>query len=256
MKTKTVRRYPRGLIGLALVALAAIQPLRGDVQDDRIETAFTDSYVYHTQLKNDDITIESRDRVVTLDGRVGTDADKQLAGDTAARLPGVMKVDNNLEIYPPPAERSDRWIALKVRAALLFHRNVSLVDKKVAVVDGVVTLTGTAASEAERELAVQYAADVQGVKSVVDQLQIPGAGPASTRTIGARIDDAAVTAQLKYELATHRATSALHTDVSTRDGVVTIQGHAANGAEKDLVTQLAQSIKGVKAVRNEMLVQD
>ncbi len=256
MKTKTVRRYPRGLVGLALVTLAAITPLRGDQQDDRIERAFTDSYVYHTQLKNDDITIESKDRVVTLDGRVSTDADKQLAADSAARLPGVVKVNNRLEIYPQPPERSDRWIALKVRAALLFHRNVSLADKKVTVSNGVVVLTGMAASEAERELAVQYAADVRGVKSVVDQLQIPGALPATSRSIGDRLDDASVTAQLKYQLATHRATSALHTDVSTQDGVVTIRGQADNGAEKDLVTRLAQGIKGVKAVRNEMLVQD
>ncbi len=256
MKTTTDRYHSGIVIGLALVSLATVQPLRGDAQDDRIERAFTDSYVYHTQLKNDDIVITSDNRVVTLEGRVTTDQDRKLAADTAAALPGVTKVNNNLEIYPQPPERSDGWIALKVRAALLFHRNVSLADKKVTVADGVVTLTGMAATEAERELAVQYAADVKGVKNVVDKLEVPSAPPAASRTLGERIDDATVTAQLKYELATHRATSALRTEVSTRDGVVTIRGQARNGAERDLVSKLAEGIKGVKAVRNEMLVQD
>jgi len=256
MKTKTIRYHSGVLIGLALVMLATVRPLRGATQDDRIERAFTNTYVYHTQLKNADISVASNAGVVTLDGRVNSDGEKQLAADAAAALPGVTRVDNKLEVYSQPPEMSDGWVALKVRGVLLFHRNVSLTGKQVTVADGVVTLTGTAANEAEKELTVQYAADVRGVKSVVDKLQIPNSPPAPTpRTLGEKIDDASVTAQLKYALAMHRSTSALHTEVSTHEGVVTIRGQARNGAEKDLVTRLAEDIQGVRSVHNEMLVQ-
>jgi len=36
--------------------------------------------------------------------------------------------------------------------------------------------------------------------------------------------------------------------------VVELSGSAANDAERDLVTKLAQSVRGVKSVNNEMTV--
>jgi hyperosmotically inducible periplasmic protein len=52
----------------------------------------------------------------------------------------------------------------------------------------------------------------------------------------------------------HRSTSALHTKVSTTDGVVTVSGTAKNEAEKSLVTKLATDINGVTSVINNMTV--
>jgi osmotically-inducible protein OsmY len=42
--------------------------------------------------------------------------------------------------------------------------------------------------------------------------------------------------------------------VATQNGVVTLRGAAANAAEKALVTKLAEDIKGVKQVDNQMAV--
>jgi osmotically-inducible protein OsmY len=52
----------------------------------------------------------------------------------------------------------------------------------------------------------------------------------------------------------HRSTSALHTTVSTSDGVVTLSGIAKNDAEKSLVTKLVTDIKGVNSVNNNMTI--
>jgi osmotically-inducible protein OsmY len=52
----------------------------------------------------------------------------------------------------------------------------------------------------------------------------------------------------------HRSTSALHTTVSTSDGVVTLSGIAKNDAEKSLVTKLVTDIKGVNRVNNNMTI--
>ena len=53
----------------------------------------------------------------------------------------------------------------------------------------------------------------------------------------------------------HRSTSALHTKVSTADGVVTLSGVAKNAAEKTLVTKLATDINGVTSVINNMTLE-
>jgi len=52
----------------------------------------------------------------------------------------------------------------------------------------------------------------------------------------------------------HHSTSALHTTVSTTDGVVTVGGVAKNEAEKTLVTKLATDINGVSSVINNMTI--
>ncbi len=52
----------------------------------------------------------------------------------------------------------------------------------------------------------------------------------------------------------HRATSAIHTGVTTTDGVVTLTGVAKNDAEKSLVTKLATDINGVTSVINNMTI--
>jgi hyperosmotically inducible protein len=74
-------------------------------------------------------------------------------------------------------------------------------------------------------------------------------------TLGEKIDDASITAQVKISLLFHRATSAINTKVETTDGVVTVSGTARNAAEKDLVTKLVTDINGVKSVVNNMTIE-
>jgi osmotically-inducible protein OsmY len=44
------------------------------------------------------------------------------------------------------------------------------------------------------------------------------------------------------------------TDISAKDGIVTLRGEAENEAQKDLTTEYAKDIDGVKVVQNEMTV--
>jgi hyperosmotically inducible protein len=61
---------------------------------------------------------------------------------------------------------------------------------------------------------------------------LPRPRPRRDATIGDKIDDASITAQVKSSLLSHHSTSAMHTGVSTTDGVVTVTGIAKNDAEK------------------------
>jgi osmotically-inducible protein OsmY len=144
---------------------------------------------------------------------------------------------------------------LKVKSALLFHRNVRATKTDVNVADGVVSLSGEASSLAQKELTTEYAKDVEGVKEVKNNMTIAKTPAKPEETVGEKIDDASITAQVKGALMSHRSTSALKTKVETADGVVTLSGIAKNAAEKSLVTKLVTDINGVITVVNNMTIQ-
>jgi hyperosmotically inducible protein len=95
-----------------------------------------------------------------------------------------------LQISESAAENSDAWVTMKVKAALLFHRNVSAMtevdtkDKIVTLVEtnkGLVTLDGTARNAAEKDLVTKYVQDVYNVKSVLNNMTIKEPKSKTTR---------------------------------------------------------------------------
>jgi osmotically-inducible protein OsmY len=211
--------------------------------------------VFKTYLQGDDIKIQSSDGVVSLTGTVSEDSHKSLANETVAGLPGVKSVDNRLEVKGErPAEKSDAWLSAKVKTMLLFHQNVSAMTV-VNTKDGIVTLQGDAANQAEKDLTTEYVKDVEGVKDVNNEMTVSKTSAKAHRTAGEKIDDASITAQVKMTLLYHRSTSAINTKVETMHGVVTLYGKASNAAEMNLATKLAKDVNGVKDVKNRMTIE-
>jgi hyperosmotically inducible periplasmic protein len=241
------------MIVAVLAILALSLPVYASKIDDRIVSTAKNSYVFMTYLQGDDIKIESQDGAVTLTGTVADDNHKSLAQETVAGLPGVKSVDNKLEVKgTTAAENSDAWISTKVKTMLLFHRNVSATTE-VNTKDGIVTLQGEATSQAQKDLTTEYARDVEGVKDVKNEMSI-GKTAKKKQTVGSKIDDASITAQVKMTLLYHRSTSAINTKVVTKRGVVTLRGKAGNAAERDLAAKFAKDVNGVKSVKNLMTI--
>jgi len=238
---------------VAAVALLALSMPVYASKDSRIESSAKNSYVFKTYLTADDITIQSKDGVVTLTGTVSEESHKSLAQETVAGLPGVKSVDNKLEVKgTPPAKNSDAWISTKVKTMLLFHRNVSAMTE-VNTTNGIVTLQGKATSQAQKDLTTEYAKDVEGVKDVKNEMTIAKTSK-KTQTVSRKVDDASITALVKMTLLYHRSTSALNTSVATNNGVVTLSGKASNAAELNLATKFANDVNGVKSVKNQMTI--
>jgi hyperosmotically inducible protein len=260
LETKNIMKmnsYSLVLSAATSAMLMTSAALYASETDDRIEASAKKSHVFKTYLKDDSIKTESKNGAVTLTGTVAEASHKSWAENTVESLPGVKSVDNQLKVKgESPAEHSDGWIGTKVKTALLFHRDVRATRTDVNVKDGIVILSGEASSMAQKELTTEYAKDVEGVKEVKNEMTIaiaktpaqPGA------TIGEKIDDASITAQVKAALMSHRSTSAIKTKVLTIDGVVTLNGIAKNAAEKSLVTKLATDIEGVSEVINDMTI--
>ena len=237
---------------LAVMMFAGV-PVRATGMDSRIESSAKDSYVFKTYLKDDNVSTKSKNGIVTLKGTVRQMSHKNLAQETVANLPGVKKVNNQIVFNGErlPAN-SDAWIVMKIKTEFLFHKDVSTFKTEVDVKNGIVTLKGEASSEAQKELAAEYAADVSGVKNVKNEMTIAKNPNNTEPTLGEKIDDASITAQVKVALLTHRSTSAIKTSVTTNNGVVMLHGIAKNDAEKSLVAKLASEVKGVINVVNDM----
>jgi hyperosmotically inducible periplasmic protein len=249
--------YSLSITAAAMALLTFSMPVfAATSMDNRIELSARQSYVFKTYLQEDDIKIQSKDGAVTLTGVVSENFHKSLALETVTDLPGVKSVDNKLEVKgAPPTANSDAWLRDKVKVALLFHRSVSAAKTEVEVTDGIVTLRGVAASQSQKELTTEYAKDVEGIKDVKNEMTVSQTSKKAPRTVGEKIDDASITAQVNMSLLNHRSTSVLNTTVKTKRGVVTVSGKAKNAAEKDLVTKLVADINGVKRVRNRMTIE-
>lgn len=122
--------------------------------------------------------VETHQGHVTLTGTADSAAARDTAGRLALSTRGVVSVDNKLVVdnsKPATAksstkqvegEISDSWITTKVKSTLLYSSNVSGSDISVSTQGGIVTLSGKVHSGAERDLAVELAQNVRGVKSV------------------------------------------------------------------------------------------
>ncbi len=256
------KMYRLALIGTMTSLFLFNAPLFASETDDRIESSAQQSYVFRTYLKGDDIKIQSKEGFVTMTGTVSGESHKALARDTVAGLPGVKDVDNKLEEKGEiSALYTDAWLITKVKSTLLFHRNLSATETEVIAENGNVILRGVAANTAQRDLATEYAKDVEGVKDVKNEMTVSAAASKSGTTVGQKmdavgelIDDASITALVKTTLLSHRSTSALNTTVETKDGMVKLGGKAKNAAEKDLATKIVVDVHGVKSVFNDMTI--
>jgi hyperosmotically inducible protein len=128
-------------------------------------------------VSTSDLNVDTVNGVVTLHGKVSTEAEKTKAGDVARRIDGVKDVKNLLQVVPQSqrevVNRSDAEIKTSVEEAFKANRRVNDSGIKVASVEkGVVLLAGkTKSLEAYLE-SVQVADAVRGVRRVSTEVEV------------------------------------------------------------------------------------
>jgi hyperosmotically inducible periplasmic protein len=73
-------------------------------------------------------------------------------------------------------------------------------------------------------------------------------------TVGAYIDDTAITTSIKARFVDNRSVDASSIGVETLNGTVMLSGFAKNSTEKSTAETIARGVGGVRAVRNEIAV--
>lgn len=142
----------------------------------------------------------------------------------------------------------DTGTAGKVKAALVENPTTKARDIKVEVNRGVVQLAGFVDSDAEKAEATKVARSVDGVQSVRNDLRVQPAN----RTAGEVVDDAMITAKVKTALIGDTRTKAHQINVDTKEGIVQLGGFVDSAQAKAAASEVAESVSGVKSVRNQL----
>ena len=125
--------------------------------------------------------VEVKDGVVTLSGTADNVAQKDLTAIYAMDIDHVKSVTNNIVVKDAKAPAAtetmsdkidDASITSQVKYALLSHKATSALKTKVTTNDGVVTVSGVAASDAEKSLVSKLARDVRGTRSVTNNMTV------------------------------------------------------------------------------------
>lgn len=123
-----------------------------------------------------DINVDTRDGVVTLFGTVDSEAAKARAEADAHKVGGVKQVVNALQVVPPAeaesVKRTDEQLDEAIEQRFEASDRLATSDIDVAVENGVARLTGDVPSSSDQLTALTLARSTQGVRRVIDDLQI------------------------------------------------------------------------------------
>jgi osmotically-inducible protein OsmY len=183
--------------------------------------------------------------VVTLTGRVDTEAEHKAAGQAVHRVEGVLDVANDLMVHVSFAlGRNDTDLAEAVRAALERRAAAAAATVHCTVVDAVVTLTGEVDSLGDAEAAAQTVREVAGVRRVDDRLVVRE--PV--------VDVFALHRSIEKALARRARREADRIDLSAERGVVTLHGQVDSDADKAAILDLVRHTPGVRDVEDRLRV--
>lgn len=117
----------------------------------------------------------------------------------------------------------------------------------------------TAAADAQRrgdELHADASRKMGDARDRVAQANqdVQGAGRSAADSATNAVSDAAITAQVNAQLAKDPKLSAMAIDVDTAGGQVALHGTAPDASAKERATTLAQGVKGVQSVDNQLSV--
>ena len=193
---------------------------------------------------------------------------QQTASDAAATV--------KVESAKAREQLADAWLTTKIQSKFVGDREIKATDINVSSHDGVVTLKGRVLNDPMRKLAVAIAQNTDGVRQVVDQLNVEIAPPvparaqnaatpdavATTGTAGntarpatvSTSDDARITSSVQSKYFMDERIKGRHIDVATDGGVVTLNGEVGDETERAEALLLARTTEGVKRVEDSLTV--
>lgn len=189
---------------------------------------------------------------------------KETASDAAAKI--------KAESAEARDQLADVWLSTKIHSKFVGDRDIEAREISVSTKDGVVTLKGRVLNEPMRQLAIAIAKDTDGVKQVVNQLDVEIAGPAAparaqngatpgaVATTGTQAspaagpDDARITSSIQSKYFISERLKGRHVNVSSKSGVVTLNGEVADETERGEALLLARTTDGVSRVEDSLTV--
>ncbi|WP_394781591.1 BON domain-containing protein [Undibacterium sp.] len=168
-----------------------------------------------------------------------------------AALSACNKTQDATTAAPPKTvgtQVDDSVVTAKVRTALVQDSEVKALDIKVTTDKGQVMLSGFADSQAQIDRSLTVAKGVEGVAGVDNKLSLKE----GTQTVGNKIDDSVITAQVKSAMLADPDMKSLDVSVTTRKGEVQLSGFVNNDTQLTHAVDVAKNVDGVVTVVNHM----
>ena len=135
---------------------------------------------FHRNVNGGRIGVEVKDGIVTLTGEALSVDQKELTAKYAEDIEGVKEVRNEMTVAATPEKvegtagtrLDDPSVTAQVMTAVMTHRSTKSINLRVATLNGEVTLTGIARSEAEKSMIAEFVGNVRGVASVKNQMTV------------------------------------------------------------------------------------
>ena len=154
----------------------APEGMKSSAHDTWVTTKVKASLLSEPGLSPTSVNVDTQEGVVTLFGEVANANDKAAAERSAKKVDGVKTVKNELQVVPKAeakrVEARDDQLEKMVKERIQEHAGLKNDQIKVEVKNGVVRLTGTVNAAIDRINALTVARSTEGVKSVIDDLQI------------------------------------------------------------------------------------
>ncbi len=223
----TISAMPHTIVGRQSDAII-VQRIRNSLfEDPRVRAA--------------DITVESIDGIVTLDGTVRTLAELQFVDLETKKIRGVLGVINKLTVKP--VYRLDVEIRQDIRHGIISSSMIKSENLGVRVENGVVFLTGAVGSSVERDEVSLLAAEVRGVKGIENHIEV---------TYKFKRPDTEIRKDVLTKLANDVYLIGSHITVAVKNGFVTLGGEVGNVFEKERAEKDAASLFNVIGVNSDL----
>jgi osmotically-inducible protein OsmY len=193
-----------------------------------------------------DVSVVVSDGVVVLSGTVDSAAERKEARTAALLTPGVVELEDQLELVQIAGDITPSDIREVVIEQLEWDVRVDASDIDVVVEGPRVTLSGTVESARAKQVAVESAESVRGVTVVRDQLQVE-----LVDEIGSRTN---VTRAVRNNLRFNTGIEIEDLEVTRTDGVVTISGTVEEAWQRQEAERIAANTRGVAEVINGIVV--
>jgi len=212
-----------------------------NVQQDVIE-----ELKWENAVNAENICVEVKDGIVTLDGTVSSYAEKWSAERAAQRVAGVLALTVRLDVKLADwSQRSDVEVAHAAQNVLKWMSSVPTDSIKVMVEGGWVTLSGEVDWDYQKQAAMQAVSNLVGVTGISDQVTI------RTNPVVGEVKSE-IEAALKRVAKTGE--DGVIVDV-TGDSVV-LSGPVHDWSERELVKNSAWGTPGVRNVVDHMTIAD
>ncbi len=214
------------------------------LMDEEIKKQIMDRFYSDSRIDSSSIQVSVNNGAVTLSGTAPSILSRRAAYHVAGTVPGVVSVDDQIQVAPPP-EPSPEGDQIQTRAQKILEWNADLdgVHIEVTLSGGRVILEGTVDSYWKKAHAEKLASTVKGVTGVTNELSV-----VPTKSV---IDEN-LARQITEALDRNVAVEPGSVEVTVENGVVTLSGAIESWVAKNAAFFTAVYTDGVTHVNDNI----